>query len=160
MINHGEVDGLGDHALARHQRAYKDMRTVETQFVHTAGGPSHDSDTFLTFPYLQHAVAKLLLDSGAQINSLVPIDGRDTRTALARAVAGKHVDMVVLLLTYSARILLHDPRSPAWTTEVLAFMQGMTLWSIIRQAKQTEIGRGDYAQQWTALMRSQGEALT
>jgi hypothetical protein len=83
--------------------------------------------------------AKLLLDNGAQINESVGLPGGTKITAIANAVKGKHLDMVVLLLAYGAQVLLDDgsKQSGEWhnlSMIHLACEQGGSMRRVVLQA--------------------------
>ena len=70
--------------------------------------------------------AKWLLDNGAKVNGTAAFLGGDQDPAITRAVCGKRVDMVVLLLAYGA----HVPQS----VSQMALLQGGVMARIIKQA--------------------------
>jgi hypothetical protein len=117
----------------------------------TCGAPPHchhwPASHHLT-PSLHFAVrhgwlvaAKLLLENGAKVNDIVRINGRATETAISCAVAGSHVDMVILLLAYGALVPRDDGkcthrggRQRGFSTRQLAQNQGGTMARTIEQA--------------------------
>jgi hypothetical protein len=96
--------------------------------------------------------AKLLLDSGAMVNDTVT---EESDTAIACAVGGGHVDMVVLLLAYGAYVPLNDgiwSGRGGWQKRSIVYVareQGSSMNRVIEQAveqqrRRDRIGRGEY----------------
>lgn len=85
--------------------------------------------------------ARMLLDSGADVNSYGAVEDWRAGTPLQCAVRGKHVDMVVLLLAHGARVPGRKGRSRSLHIHKAVEEQGGDMARIITAAMQEQQAR-------------------